>query len=171
MKRTIIFILALIVFGLFARDALAHRLNVYAWVEDGKVKVVSYYSRKSKPKNVPVYVYGPGDKLMVEGRTDEKGEFFFVPTAITELRIVVEAGDGHLAEYTMPVAELEGVEVQTTDNGNTGAEEIEKDKEPAREVPGENYFPGIIFGILIIFAVTVGGYVLARILKRKGTGG
>ena len=169
MKPIFSLVLASILIVASAPQVLAHRLNVYAWVEGGNVKVAAYYSRKSKPKNIPVYVYGPGGELMLEGKTDEEGAFSFRPTGICDLKIVVEAGDGHRAECNLTAADLEGVEIAAERGGAPGAA-ARTDDERAGDgfvIPVESNFPRIVLGLLIVIAISAGGYFLVRLAGRK----
>ena len=47
--------------------------------------------------------------MLVEGKTDEAGEFSFKVPMKTDLKLVLTAGMGHRAEYTVPIGELSQV--------------------------------------------------------------
>lgn len=92
--------------------ALAHRVNVFAYVEGGDVVVECSYS-KSKRVNrgaVEVLSLQSGETLLA-GETDEAGRFRFpVPEAARRtgsgLRIVLRAGEGHQNEWVVDAAEF-----------------------------------------------------------------
>jgi len=92
--------------------ALAHRVNVFAYVEGGEVVVECSYS-KSKRVNrgtIEVLSLQSGETLLA-GETDEAGRFRFpVPETAREtgsgLRIVLKAGEGHQNEWVVDAAEF-----------------------------------------------------------------
>ncbi len=96
--------------------ALAHRVNVFAYVEGGEVVVECSYS-KSKRVNrgaIEVLSLQSGETLLT-GETDEAGHFRFpVPEAAREtgsgLRIVLKAGEGHQNEWVVDAAEFMNAE-------------------------------------------------------------
>ena len=90
--------------------ARAHNVTVFAWVEGDTVHVESKFAGGRKPQNAPIEVYDTAGNLLLEGTTDENGTFSFTVPHKTEMRIVLKAGMGHQAEWTIPLAELEGVQ-------------------------------------------------------------
>ncbi|HHP7234106.1 MAG TPA: hypothetical protein ACFCUC_05700 [Desulfobacterales bacterium] len=88
----------------------AHNVTVFAWVEGDTVHVESKFAGGRKPQNAPIEVYDIAGNLLLEGTTDENGMFSFAVPRKTEMRIVLKAGMGHRAEWTIPLAELEGVQ-------------------------------------------------------------
>ena len=89
-----------------APHAYAHRVNVFASVENGRVKVEAYFSGGAKAKNCDVLVYGAGGAERLKLKTDAAGEANFAPAKAEDLKIVVETPDGHRGEYKMKAAEL-----------------------------------------------------------------
>lgn len=94
-----------------AAPALAHRVNVFAYVEGGDVVVECSYSRSERVRlgDVEVFDAASGAALLT-GKTDEKGEFRFpVPPAAraakADLRIVLKAGEGHQNSTEVKAAE------------------------------------------------------------------
>ena len=86
--------------------AFAHKVSIFAWVEGDMVYTQSKFSGGKKVQNAPVEVFdAKGDKL-VEGKTDDNGEFSFKVPQRTEMQIILLAGMGHRAQWTIPVEEL-----------------------------------------------------------------
>ena len=93
---------------------LAHRVNVFAYVEGGEIAVECSYS-KSKPVNrgaIEVLDQASG-QVLLQGTTDEEGRFRFpVPEAARAsgngLRIVLKAGEGHQNDWVVDAAEYMG---------------------------------------------------------------
>ena len=85
----------------------AHGVAVFAWVEGDTVHVEGKFGGGRRPVNAPVEVYDPQDNLLIEGVTDENGEFSFKVPRRTEMKVVLLAGMGHRGEWTIPVSDLE----------------------------------------------------------------
>lgn len=87
---------ALIALALLASPAFAHRLNVFAWVENGEVVVEAKFASGARPKVGMVRVYDGADALIRTMGVDENGSARFpLEGAGQGLRIEVDAGDGH----------------------------------------------------------------------------
>ena len=89
--------------------AMAHRVTIFAWVEGDKIFTESKFSGGKLVKEGKVIVYDPEGNPLLEGKTDDKGEFSFKIPKRTALKIVLIAGMGHRGEWTIPVRELEDV--------------------------------------------------------------
>jgi nickel transport protein len=99
---------------LFCGQALAHNVIVFAWVEGDTVHVESKFSGGRRPVAAPVEVYDTRGNLLLRGVTDEKGEFSFTVPKKTEMKVVLLAGMGHKAVWTIPFSDLEAVSVDAT---------------------------------------------------------
>lgn len=86
--------------------AQAHNVTIFAWVEGDTVYTESKFSGGRRPKQAPVEVYDMQGKKLLEGKTDDKGEFSFTVPQKTGLRIVLKAGMGHQAEWVVPAEEI-----------------------------------------------------------------
>jgi nickel transport protein len=108
-KRVISIVALLLIFLSVMTDyAFAHKVTIFAWVEGDMVYTESKFSGGRKAKNAPIEVFdGQGNKLL-DGKTDENGEFSFRAPQKTEMKIVLVAGMGHKGEWTIPVEEFEG---------------------------------------------------------------
>jgi nickel transport protein len=110
-KTTIaIFIVFTSIVLLMAHRALAHKVNVFAWVEGDTVHVEGYYGGKKKAQNSLVEVFNGAGVKLLEGRTNEKGEFSFEPPEKTELRIVLTSGMGHMNDFIIAASDIGEVE-------------------------------------------------------------
>lgn len=89
--------------------AYAHKVNMFAYVEGNKVLMEGYFADGNKPVNCEVVVTNPGKKVLVKGLTDHEGKFSFTIPEVTDLRIALNAGMGHRAEYVITRDELAGV--------------------------------------------------------------
>jgi nickel transport protein len=87
-------------------NALAHKITIFGWVEGDTVLTESKFSGGKKAINAPVVVFDKDGKKLLEGKTDNKGEFSFKIPKVTDLRIVLNAAMGHKAEWMIPESEI-----------------------------------------------------------------
>lgn len=104
-----------VLFAVFALSvpAHAHKVTIFAWVEDDMVHTQSKFSGGRRVKNAPVEVYDAQGRKLLEGRTDKKGEFVFKSPGKGPLRIVLMAAMGHKAHWTLSAEELSGSVVRS----------------------------------------------------------
>ncbi len=95
------------VIAVTAGPALAHRVNVWAYVESGNtIKGSVGFPGGAKARNVSVTVRAPDGTLLGETQTDEQGEFVFQARFRCDHIVTVDTGDGHRAEYKVAAEEL-----------------------------------------------------------------
>jgi nickel transport protein len=87
-------------------NALAHKVTIFAWIEGDTVFTESKFSGGKKAINAPVEVFDKDGKKLLEGKTDNKGEFSFKIPKIADLRIVLNAAMGHRAEWMISETEI-----------------------------------------------------------------
>jgi len=102
-------------------SALAHRVNVFAWTEGDTVHVESKFAGGKKVKAGKIVVKDPQGNELLRGITDDQGEFSFKVPKRTDLKIVLIAGQGHQAEWTIRATEMEELPSETA--SGTVAEE------------------------------------------------
>jgi nickel transport protein len=86
--------------------AWAHILKVFAEVSGNMIVGQGYFSTGTYPVHLPVEVFGPGRQKVGEVTTDEKGKFQFQPNKRQNYTFVMDAGEGHHAEWTVEANEL-----------------------------------------------------------------
>jgi len=92
---------------LFSGNALAHKVNIFAYAEDGVVYTESYFSEGKKVVNSKIEVFdAKNNKLLITGETDGDGKFSFDVPKPTGLRIVLTASMGHKNEYLLSEEEV-----------------------------------------------------------------
>ena len=102
-----VFLFSLIIFViLFDMPAFAHKVSIFAWVEGDTVYTQSKFSRGKRAKNSSVIVFDSDGNKLLDGKTDENGEFSFKIPKKTALKVVLKASMGHVAEWTIPVEEI-----------------------------------------------------------------
>ncbi len=111
------FIYFIVVMFFFISSASAHKVSIFAWVEGDTVYTESKFSGGKKVKNAPVEVYDARGNKLLEGKTDESGEFSFNVPQKTEMKIVLSAGMGHRAEWTISADEVMGADASGVETG------------------------------------------------------
>jgi nickel transport protein len=92
--------------GLGARPAMAHRLNVVAPVQGQSISGEAYYADGAPARNAKVTVLDPADQTLGETATDGEGRFTFPLRWRCDHRVVVDAGEGHTKTVTVSAAEI-----------------------------------------------------------------
>ena len=94
-------------FLLLQSPALAHKVNVFAYAENGTVYTESYFPDGRKVEAGAIEVFDKAGNKVAEGKTDQEGRFSFpVPAAKDDLNIVVNASMGHKASYLLKKSEM-----------------------------------------------------------------
>ncbi|MEJ2233713.1 MAG: hypothetical protein P8X67_07290 [Syntrophobacterales bacterium] len=100
----------------------AHKVNVFAWVEGDTVFVEGYFPGGKKSQNSLVEVFNPAGAKLLEGKTNEKGEFSFKIPERTDLTIVLTASMGHKNDFTLPAGDFGEVESSPSSPAQSFAE-------------------------------------------------
>jgi len=116
--------LGIIAFLTTASHVWAHKVNVFAWVEGDTVFVEGYYPGGKKAQNSLVEVYNSGGAKLLEGRTNQNGEFSFKIPAREDLRIVLNASMGHKNDFTIPAGDLGGSKPSSDEPGPKKSEKV-----------------------------------------------
>jgi nickel transport protein len=110
MYRSLSLLAALCAALLLASPALAHKVNLYAYVEDGVIQGEGYFTGGGKPQDCPVTVTDATGKLLGETRTDTGGKFRLKLPPLTPesapLKLVLTAGDGHRNDFPLTARDL-----------------------------------------------------------------
>lgn len=80
---------------------LAHKVNIFAYVEGGIVYAEGYFPDGRPVENGKLLVYDSDGQLLLEGRTDRAGLFQFPVPKATDLKLVIEASMGHKNQYLL----------------------------------------------------------------------
>ena len=103
---SMIFIIISLIFFIMTDNVYAHKVYIFAWSEGDMIHSESYSGGK-KVKDGLIKVYDISGNLLFEGKTDAEGKFSFKNPQKSDLRIVLEAGMGHRAEYIFENEEVE----------------------------------------------------------------
>ena len=109
----------------YTGTVFAHKVMIFAWVEGNTVYTQSKFSGGKKAMGAKVLVYDSDDHLLLEGKTNKNGEFSFKSPQKTDLKIVLNAGMGHMNKWDVSADEFMQKSPETdADNltANTGSE-------------------------------------------------
>lgn len=108
--KMVLFIGAICTFFLLIsllEPADAHKVNIFAYAQEGKVFAEGYFVDGSKCRNSVIEVVDgkTGEKLL-EGKTDDNGQMTFGIPRVTSLKLILRAGEGHQNEYVLSEEEV-----------------------------------------------------------------
>jgi nickel transport protein len=113
-------------------SASAHRVNVFAWVEGDTIYVESKFAGGKKVTSGKIVVTDLRGNKLLSGLTNDQGEFSFKVPQRTDLKIVLIAGQGHQAEWTIRATEMEDLPSKTaSDKSAEKAMQSEQKKDVA----------------------------------------
>jgi nickel transport protein len=90
-------------------------VTIFALVEGDTVKTISKFSGGKRVKKGEVVVMDLQGHTLLKGMTNEEGEFSFKIPKREALKVVLKAGMGHRAEWTIPTEEVTGSPNETKD--------------------------------------------------------
>jgi len=136
--------------------AFAHKVIIFAWVEDGMIYTESRFASKRKAKNAAIIVVNEKEQVVHKGQTDAEGKYAFnIPKNIdSDLIIELEAGSGHKNQWRISREEL--VKAHSVSD----IQSVIEKKENLEQGPS---FLKIMGGIGIIFLLALA----VRFFKRK----
>jgi nickel transport protein len=106
MLRMVMLALALVLPVLVGAPASAHILKVFAEVQGDTIVGEGYFSNGAVPAQHAVDIFGPDKQKVGEVITDDKGKFSFKPIKRQNYTFVIDAGEGHRAEWVIEGDEL-----------------------------------------------------------------
>ena len=118
----------------------AHKVNIFAYVEGDKVYTESYFNDGKKCVDSKIEVFDNQENKLLEGITNENGEFSFkTPQEEGNLKIVLIASMGHRAEYILESESLsEQNEISVPVAEVVEAEDNKKEETLSTEIPPIN---------------------------------
>ncbi|MDH5174431.1 MAG: hypothetical protein OEW43_04140 [Elusimicrobiota bacterium] len=125
--------IGLILVLLVGSNALAHKVNVFAYAENGMVYTESYFNDGRKVIDSTIEVFdAQNNRLLLTGKTDKNGEFSFKIPLATGLHIVLTASMGHKNEYLLTEDEVRDAvgAAKLPEKSPPGKRETEKKQAP-----------------------------------------
>lgn len=143
-----------------ATAAMAHKVKCFAAADGAKVAGYAWMSGGARPKGVPFKVMDPSGAVLLEGKTDGKGEFSFVPPKRCDLTIIVYAGPGHEGKFTIRADELPDADAEnaSADSAEKGARAEPASSKPAAAPSPANPSP--------VPAISVSGKNIGELVER-----
>ncbi len=105
-RRLLVYLFFLNIFIFSDMPAFAHKVSIFAWVEGDTVYTQSKFSRGKRAKGAPVIVFDLEGNKLLEGKTDDNGEYSFKIPKKTALKVVLKASMGHMSEWKIPLEEI-----------------------------------------------------------------
>jgi nickel transport protein len=127
----------------FSGVALAHKVNVYAFVDGEEIQVECSFSRSQKVKNGKLVVTDlETGGLVLEGVTDELGRFRFRPSEEFlqtghGLNIRLLAGEGHQDEWKISPEDLRALSRSSTSSALKSTAPVQPDR-AAEDTPRQS---------------------------------
>ncbi len=105
--KPVLVILLVGALSIFPGAAYAHKVTVFAWVEEGTVHTESKFSGGKRVKEGRIEAVDQEGRTVAEGITDREGRFSFpVPAGARTLTVILTAGMGHGNRWTVSAEEL-----------------------------------------------------------------
>jgi len=92
--------------ALWAGQAQAHKLHVFAALDGKVIRGEAYFRGGGAAAGVPVQALGPGGEPLGQTTTDSQGKFSLPARFRCEHRLVFDAGGGHVGEYRLSAQQL-----------------------------------------------------------------
>lgn len=92
-----------------AGSVSAHGVFIFAWADGDRICTDSYFNKKSKVQGGKVSMRNAAGEVLQSGSSDSEGGLCFArPDGREDLFFVVEAGEGHRAEFKLRAEDLPG---------------------------------------------------------------
>jgi nickel transport protein len=85
----------------FALPALAHKVNIFAYVEGGNIYTECYFPDGKPVQNGRIEILNSEGIKVLEGATDSEGKFSASTPLEGDLKIVVHASMGHKSFFLL----------------------------------------------------------------------
>ncbi len=85
----------------FPAYGLAHKVNIFAYVDEGVVYAESYFPNGKPVVKGKLLVFDSQQQLLLEGQTDAAGLYQFDLPQAEDLTLVIDAGMGHKNEFLL----------------------------------------------------------------------
>jgi len=159
MGRVSVSALAMIL-SIVSTPAVAHRLNIFVYPEGDRINLESYFSGGAPCQDSQVKVLNKEGEVVADGKTDTEGKWSFNPGSSTGLKVVVEAGEGHRAEYRLTADDYpEGLAENLAEEATASA--------PVAAETGTETFPAQTAPGGAALSATEVEHIVDKVLERK----
>lgn len=101
-------IAAFVLLLLMAAPAAAHRLKVFATVEDGVIGGYGFFVGGGRPQGSTVTIRDGGGQVVFKGATGAEGQFSWRPAVAADYVVAIDTREGHMAESRLSVDRFGG---------------------------------------------------------------
>lgn len=91
---------------LWAAPSWAHKVNIFAYVENGKIQVESYFPDGQPVEGGAIEVLDSQGQKVADGVTDKEGKCVMPVPKKDDLTVVINASMGHKNTYKIKKTEL-----------------------------------------------------------------
>ena len=105
---TVVAFLSLLTSVLAAPTARAHKVNLFAYVENGRIQVECFFPDGKPVISGRIEITDSRKNKVAEGVTDREGKFSVPIPVIDDLTITVNASMGHRNSFVLKKAEMGG---------------------------------------------------------------
>lgn len=102
----LVLLIVVLVCGLTANPALAHRLQVFASANGDLIEGSAYFAGGAPASGVDVLIETAGGEVLAQLSPAADGSFSYRTTTPAEYVVVAHSGDGHRAEWAVRAVEL-----------------------------------------------------------------
>ena len=118
-------ILSIFVLFCSVSPVYAHKVYLFAWTEGDTIYTESYFGGDRKVQDGTIKVFNMDGKELLNGKTNDKGEFSFKIPEIADLNIVLESSMGHGAEYLFKKSEFSAEQAPVVEKVSASNEQEE----------------------------------------------
>lgn len=94
MRRIVLFLILVSV----STGASAHKLKVFATVDGSAIAGYAFFIGGGRPQDATLIIQDAEGQELYRGSTDDTGTYSWQPPQPADLKIIVDAGDGHVAD-------------------------------------------------------------------------
>ena len=116
--KTLCFFVMFCMGFLDSSPVLAHKVSIFGWVEGDMVHTQSKFMGGKRPEQALVEVFDTSGNLLLEGKTDSQGLFSFQAPRKSDMQIVLTAGMGHRADWTITCSDFQETATEPDNNPN-----------------------------------------------------
>ena len=93
-------------YALFQSPAYGHKVNIFAYAENGKIFTESYFPDGKPVEDGVIEVLDSQSQKVAEGKTDKEGKFSLPIPKKDDLTIVINASMGHRNTFLLKKTDL-----------------------------------------------------------------
>jgi nickel transport protein len=105
-ESLIVCLAMIMVFAFFIIPAHAHKVNVFAYVENGQIHIEGYFPDGKPAENGTIEILDSQGQKVAQGVTDKQGKCVLPIPKKDDLTIVLNASMGHKNTYLLKKSDL-----------------------------------------------------------------